>query len=183
MPLALDLANTVMVVREGESVDLLATPGNLDQWLRCEGERLGDWASAMGRPEEISALRDAVRSLLEASAHARPLPPVALELVNAASRAAPVAAQIMASSEGELDVAELPIDADPLAQLLGKLARSAIAVLTGSDRERLQMCHAPSCGMFFLGDRLWCTSTCGNRARAARHYRRAVTEQRNPGVQ
>jgi GNAT superfamily N-acetyltransferase len=63
-------------------------------------------------------------------------------------------------------------DADPLARLLGALARSAIAVLSEPPRERLQICRAPSCGMFFLGARRWCCAACGNRARAARHYRR-----------
>ena len=28
------------------------------------------------------------------------------------------------------------------------------------------------CGMFFVGARRWCCAACGNRARAARHYRR-----------
>jgi predicted RNA-binding Zn ribbon-like protein len=177
MPLALDLANTVMVVREGaEVVDLLATAADLDRWLKAERQRLGDCAFALAHLKEIRAFRDAVRSLLEASADERPLPPEALERVNAATMAAPIAAQIMTRSDGKLHVVEQAVTGDPLHALLGTLARSVIAILTGTERERLKTCRAPSCGMFFLGDRRWCTSMCGNRARAARHYRRIAAK-------
>lgn len=161
-----------MVVSDGEVVDLLAAPMDLQRWLEWERERLGDCAFAVAHLEEISALRDAVRSLLVASAQGITPEPTAVERVNAASVAAPMAPQLEAGSDGVLQTAEWAVDGDPLAQLLGKLARSAIALLTGPERERLQVCGAPSCGMVFLSGRRWCSAPCGNRARAARHYRR-----------
>src|SRR5712692_2492912 len=172
-PLAIDLANTVMVVREGQSVDLLATSADLSRWLQSEQTRLGDCAFAVEHLDEIRALRDAIHNLLAASAQATAPPLEALDHVNAASAAAPISPQLEAGSNGELRAQERAAECHPLAQLLGALARSAISLLTSPTRAQLQICQAPSCGMFFLGARRWCCAACGNRARAARHYQRS----------
>jgi predicted RNA-binding Zn ribbon-like protein len=177
-PLAVDLANTVMVVREGEAVDLLATQQDLRRWLDAERPRLGDCGFAIRHLDEIRALRDAVRALLAASAQGAAPAREALEQVNAASVAAPIAPQLETGDHGRLQAVERTCEQDPLAQLLGSLARSAIAILTGDERERLHVCRAPSCGMFYLGERRWCCAACGNRARAARHYRRTGARAR-----
>jgi predicted RNA-binding Zn ribbon-like protein len=171
-PLAIDLANTVMVVREGEEVDLLVTRDDLRRWLAAERDRLGDCAFAISHLGETRALRDAVRGVLSAAAEGATPPPEALEQLNAASADAPVAPQLDVGRDGELRVDQLSAAGDPLARLLARLTRSAIALLTGPERERLHVCDAPSCGMLFLGQRRWCCAACGNRARAARHYRR-----------
>jgi predicted RNA-binding Zn ribbon-like protein len=172
LPLAIDLANTVIVVRHGEVVDLLATQQDLERWLAREQERLGDCAFAVAHLEEIRALRDAVRGLLVASARGATHEPTAIERVNAASGAAPMAPQLETAGDCLLQTVERAVNGDPLAQLLGTLARSAIAVLTGPESRRLQVCGAPSCGMVFVSGRRWCSAPCGNRARAARHYQR-----------
>ncbi|MFF3488386.1 CGNR zinc finger domain-containing protein [Streptomyces sp. NPDC002701] len=55
------------------------------------------------------------------------------------------------------------------------LARAAVAFLAGPDRRRLRACHAPRCVRYFLQDhprQEWCTPSCGNRARVARHHER-----------
>jgi len=171
-PLAIDLANTVMVVREGEHVDLLTSPADLLRWLKVERERLGDTGFAAAHFEEVRALRDAIRSLLVASARDTTPPPGAIDRVNTASRAAPIAPQLEVGGHTRTRSVEMTGDEDPLAQLLGRLARSAIA-LAAEQRESLHVCDAPSCGMLFLGARRWCCAACGNRARAARHYRRS----------
>jgi predicted RNA-binding Zn ribbon-like protein len=171
-PLAIDLANTVMVVREGERVDLLATSADLERWLQAEQPRLGDCAFAIQHLDEVRALRNAVHGLLAASAQGTRLPPEALKHINAASAAAPISPQLETDSDGKLRIRERLGETDPLARLLGTLARAAIALLAGPQRASLHICQAPSCGMFFLGSRRWCCAACGNRARAARHYRR-----------
>jgi predicted RNA-binding Zn ribbon-like protein len=59
--------------------------------------------------------------------------------------------------------------------LRADLARSALALLVSPARDRLRLCQAPGCSLFFLTDRprrLWCSTDCGNRARVARHYTR-----------
>lgn len=167
-PLAIDLANTVMVVREDETVDLLAAPEDLRRWLEAERGRLGEYRFDPADLDEIRALRDATRELLDAAAKRSGLPEQALDRLNAASAGAPVAPQL----NGEFVAAERAEDEASIDWLLGTLARSTIALLAGPEREQLEVCRAPSCGMFFVGARRWCCSACGNRARAARHYRR-----------
>jgi predicted RNA-binding Zn ribbon-like protein len=171
-PLAIDLANTVMVLREGEEVDLLATRDDLRRWLAAERERLGDCSFAVAHLAEIRALRDAVRAALSSVATGGMPPSDALECVNAASADTPVAPQLEVGAGGELRLDERPASPDPLGRLQATLARSAISLLAGAERQRLHVCDAPSCGMLFLGRRRWCCAACGNRARAARHYRR-----------
>jgi hypothetical protein len=61
-----------------------------------------------------------------------------------------------AGSDGELRTQERVAEGDPIARLLRTLAPSAISLLTGPARAQLQICQAPSCGMFFLGARRWC---------------------------
>jgi predicted RNA-binding Zn ribbon-like protein len=66
-------------------------------------------------------------------------------------------------------------DSAPLREIL---AVSAIATLGESrDLERIKLCPGHDCGWLFLdetknGRRRWCTmETCGNRAKANRHYK------------
>jgi predicted RNA-binding Zn ribbon-like protein len=58
---------------------------------------------------------------------------------------------------------------------LSSLARQGSELFTGPQRARLRACLAPGCDRYFIKDhprREWCTRSCGNRARVARHYRR-----------
>ena len=60
--------------------------------------------------------------------------------------------------------------------IIGALASDAIDLLTGPARGDIRACGAPGCVLMFLKDhprREWCSNTCGNRARQARHYHRA----------
>jgi predicted RNA-binding Zn ribbon-like protein len=171
-PLAIDLANTVMVLRDGgEEVDLIATPTELRRWLSAERERLGPAAATAVDPDRVRELRDATRELLRAVAEESALPAAAIAVVNSASLAAPASpllAEVGAARRRREGVAA----AEGPAVLLGVLARAAIELLTGPEAEGLRICRAPSCGMLYTGARRWCCSACGNRARAARHYER-----------
>jgi len=59
---------------------------------------------------------------------------------------------------------------------LAAIARSAIVLLGGAQRERLRRCQRPGCVLVFVAvnpRRRWrSTATCGNRVRVARHYAR-----------
>jgi predicted RNA-binding Zn ribbon-like protein len=62
-----------------------------------------------------------------------------------------------------------------VAAALSLLAVESIDLLTGAAAGSLRACHAPGCVLYFVKDhprREWCSTACGNRARAARHYRR-----------
>jgi predicted RNA-binding Zn ribbon-like protein len=57
---------------------------------------------------------------------------------------------------------------------LAAVARDG-ATLVADPQRPLRACRAPGCVLYFVRDhprQEWCSVTCGNRARAARHYRR-----------
>ncbi len=64
----------------------------------------------------------------------------------------------------------------PDQRLLGGLAADAIEFLASGPE--LRACLAPGCVLYFVKDhprRAWCSTGCGNRVRAARHYARRRT--------
>ncbi|MGH3079796.1 MAG: CGNR zinc finger domain-containing protein [Gaiellaceae bacterium] len=169
--LALDLANTVIVVRPAEEIDGLATTAELARWLELERDRLGAAPGSDARLRDFQRLRDAVRSLLTAAAEGVELPAAAVTAVNRASAAAPSFAQLRPPAGAVVEArASTPVDA-----ILGAIATSAVELLGGPQRELIRVCKAPRCGLYFVAGRAgqqWCSSTCGNRARVARHYAR-----------
>jgi predicted RNA-binding Zn ribbon-like protein len=169
--LAVDFANTVIVVRPGEELDGLATGAELARWLELERDRLGSVPDAEARLRDFRRLRAAIRGLLAAAAEGEELPETAVATVNRASAAAPSFVQLRVPAEAVVESrARTRVDAT-----FGAIAASAVEVLGGPDRERIRVCAAPSCGLFFLAGRQrqqWCTPSCGNRARVARHYAR-----------
>ena len=177
-PLAIDLANTVMVVREGESVDLLSSADEFGTWLELERPRLGDCGFALTHLAEVKSAREDTRALLAATASGNSLPEKPLERVNAASVAAPVALRLQIGDDGQSRLKEDPEEIESLSALLGTMARSALRLVADHEQAPLRVCNAPSCGMYFIGRRRWCCAACGNRARAARHYRRRAITQK-----
>lgn len=174
-PVAIELHNTVYAVGD-DRVDGLADPASADAWLEALAERLphagdGAWPTTAGLIE----LRGAVRLALQAAVGGASQDPKALRVINRASARAP-----------HSPVAEWRPDADPVAAtdyhgasradvVIGALAWDAIDVITGPRRVDLRVCSAPGCVLMFLKNhprREWCSNTCGNRVRQARHYLR-----------
>ena len=63
------------------------------------------------------------------------------------------------------------------------IAAQAVELFTGENRVLLRACYAPGCVLYFVKDhprREWCSPSCGNRVRAARHYRRNRGESPGP---
>lgn len=73
-----------------------------------------------------------------------------------------------------------------LTDVLWPLLWSAAAFLTGGDLARLSRCANEDCGWFFLDhsrnrSRRWCSmESCGNRAKARRHYARQKSVSTRP---
>ena len=69
-------------------------------------------------------------------------------------------------------------DGPPAESLLAPVLWSAGDLLTGARRARVRQCANPRCLWLFLddsksGNRRWCSmASCGNRAKAHRHYAR-----------
>lgn len=175
---AIDLANTVMVVRDGEEVDLLATTSDLARWLDRERPRLPTVRVDQRTLDALRDLRDAARTVLITAADGRAANRSAVKRINEVARAAPIAWRLEQGPGGALEAKTIPTVKDPLRRLLGTVALDAIDLVSGAKPDQLNVCHAPSCGMLFVGRRRWCCAACGNRARVARHYRRTRASAR-----
>jgi len=174
-PLAVDFANTTKR-RGAEARECLRSGADVAEWARLQAGRVPRVAAAdaHARLGELIALRDAVATVLRARVDARGRS-IARDLaaatarVNAAARAVPIVAQL----RGAAVVAEPAAAADPLDELLARVAAATIELVGGDDF--VGFCDAPSCGQFFAGGRagrLWCSDACGTRARVARHAHR-----------
>lgn len=147
---------------------------------------LADWLSGLGIASPATAsefdgfqsVREAVYRLASGEATGTPLP---------ASQRNRDVALINELAGGEVPVPRMrirkaqlvPDVATPTAkQVLALVARDAIDLLTGPDRELLCQCEAETCGTLYVDSsrghsRRWCSSeSCGNRARVAAHRRR-----------
>ncbi|CAM5667729.1 hypothetical protein SNARM312S_03139 [Streptomyces narbonensis] len=99
----------------------------------------------------------------------------ALAHLNAVAAREPVVPQMRWLPESAPAARLLSAENDPNVRLLAALARAAIDFLSGPQREQLRACTAPRCVRYFVkshGRQEWCKPSCGNRARAARHYQR-----------
>jgi predicted RNA-binding Zn ribbon-like protein len=175
-PAAVDLSNTVVVTPRGE-VDLLATDEQLDVWIAAERGRVASVDAAVGRLQDVRALRTDLRALLYAYAEGRPLPGPARRRVNALSAAAP-AYPVLLPGGG---VITEQATGDPYAIFAAEVARSAIELF--DDDMRLSVCRAPSCGLLYPPEhsrQRWCCRACGNRARVAHHAARHRSDGRRP---
>jgi predicted RNA-binding Zn ribbon-like protein len=179
-PLPVRLMSTIWADADGRHDDL-RTRADVDDWLDAVGV---DRAGAHATEAELAtarALRDAVR-LLAAHVTADDRPgaaasaagvAAALDQVNATAAALP--APRLALRDGRLELGP-PGGPSPVTTGLAQVAEQAVALLGGKEAGRLRACYAPGCVLYFVKThprRAWCSVACGNRVRAARHYRRA----------
>ncbi|MFF8617820.1 CGNR zinc finger domain-containing protein [Streptomyces sp. NPDC015350] len=188
---ALELASTIRHDGEGGVADDLATTPGTTRWIRAQADLLAGCLAVGGITAdedlriEITELRRAVRALFARAvspappspADARRLMPAdqALAHLNSVAAREPVVPQLDWPQKGDPGARLLSAQDDPEVRLLAALARSAIDFLSGPRREQLRACTAPRCVRYFVkshGRQEWCKPSCGNRARAARHYRR-----------
>ncbi len=180
-PLPVEFANTVFVAN-GELADGLTRPAHLAAWLHdCDrfATPLPDTALSGLGPAQLArarALRDAVRSLLTATVAGTAPGPEAVETVNRTCRRAPIWREL---AWDDNDPRAMPhTAADPVTAALAELAQQTVDLLSGPRRHELRACGAPRCVLLFVRDhprREWCSPSCGNRARVARHYQRHRT--------
>ncbi|WP_436889222.1 CGNR zinc finger domain-containing protein [Nocardiopsis dassonvillei] len=184
--LALELAGTIRHDGSGGTADDLDGADRTAHWLAAVGDLLPGGALPEVDEElhaQVVTLRGAVRALFAravaptppSSADPHLLPPAqeALVLLNAAAARQPVVPRLRWEGQDVPTVEFAPGGGCP--DTVAALARAAIAFLEGPDRERLRVCTAPRCVRYFVqahGRQQWCGTSCGNRARAARHYRR-----------
>jgi predicted RNA-binding Zn ribbon-like protein len=164
--------------------DLLAfarQAGLVDAGQAAELERRaaadGDGAAAV--LAEALALREAIYRLFSALAAGRVPSGDDLARLNAALPEALTGLRIE-PRDGGFAWSRAPAPAC-LAAPLHPVVRSAAELLVSGDLDRIRECHGPGCTWLFLDtsrnrSRRWCSmETCGNRAKARRHYRRRST--------
>jgi predicted RNA-binding Zn ribbon-like protein len=186
-PAPVRLMNTIWADTAGVHDDL-TTPAALRDWLVTVRDR-GTDALEEPRPDELAEaklLRDSLRRLA-AFCTDDPRPPAlspvdsvgdAVAALNEAVTHRPHAQLVM--RDGRLH-RDHPAPTAPTRVALAELAHDSIEMLTGPTAAQLRACHAPGCVLYFVKThprREWCSETCGNRARAARHYRRIRGQQR-----
>lgn len=195
--LAFELAATIRHDGHGGVADGLATADATRDWIVANGPLI---AEVLGRPfgaaalpvddgvrDHLIAVRRAVRSLFARSVSPAPPskadankllePTEALRLLNESADELGTT-HLEWPAEGEPVTRWSGRSSEPLALLLGAVARSGIDFLAGPERLRLRACPAARCVKYFLQDdprQTWCSPTCGNRERVNRHYHRKHT--------
>ena len=154
---------------EAESVDA-RTRMTLEAW----GNRHATEAARLF--DETIAARETIYALLSAAAAGSPVAGRDLEALNRLLAAAPARTTLVA--EAARSLWRLPAAEPTAASLLAPVLWSTGDLLAGGRLARLRMCANDKCRWLFVDDsksgtRRWCTmSTCGNRAKAHRHYLR-----------
>ena len=155
----------------GAGVDWLAERG-LAHRPRDPDDRAIDEARAT---EKIGRCRDAMRELFDATVEQRRIRREALAELNRVLRHREVIELVADDSGARLDHRHV---GDPVDDALARLAEALARVVGEEDTSRLRICANDNCRWAFhdnspTGRRRWCDmSSCGNRAKAARHRAR-----------
>jgi predicted RNA-binding Zn ribbon-like protein len=169
----------------GFPLDRLPSLGDALTWFVERGVIHGEGADRLGHQADadpataardlarIHGVRSALREVADAIVEHRPPASGALDTVNRALHARQVI-ELVPSSDGCVDVDHRHVG-DPVDDALARLCDPLVAELTGGSPERIRICDNDRCRWVFYdtsrtGRRRWCDmSTCGNRAKAARH--------------
>jgi predicted RNA-binding Zn ribbon-like protein len=172
--LALDFVNSAIALPGGQFIDLLGTPEATNQWLTERGLAPADAGVQEMCTTQLRSLREHLRALFAARVAGLPALPTALSAVNDALSGAPTAALLYWDEKnGPYRAAPCPTNAI-LDRALATLAADTADLLTGPAADRLTPCGSTPCNRYLLrhGRRHWCSTRCGDRARAARAYAR-----------
>lgn len=176
----LDFVDSAMALPGGQFIDLLGTPAAASRWLVERGLAPADAQLREMCAARLRALREHLRSLCAARVDGIAALPAALSAVNDALSRVPTADLLYwDENDGPYRAAPHPVS-EILDHALATLAANAADLLTGPDAERLTACDSAPCTRYLLrhGRRHWCSTRCGDRARAARAYsRRTRSEQ------
>jgi predicted RNA-binding Zn ribbon-like protein len=172
--LCLEFANTRYWRGQPTPTETLHAPADLAAWAK---------ASKVPPPKEFDqaiALRESLYRLFDAQAQGKPAPPRDLDALNNALAHAPARTTLKRGRDGY----DWDVDAKSgtALALLAPVLWSAGDLLAGPRLDRVRRCANPECGWLFLDDsragkRRWCSmASCGNRAKARRHYHKSKEE-------
>ncbi|MEU7469527.1 ABATE domain-containing protein [Streptomyces sp. NPDC044984] len=171
---SLDFADTVATLPADQSYDLLASPESAMRWLAAHDLTAPDVRLYEVCARRMRTLRGHVRALFEARVEGTAPPEPSLRAVNEALTAVPTAPLLAWDGpRGPRRVQAHPTD-QAVSHALATLAADAADLLTGRDADLLAACGSTPCDRFLVrthGRRHWCSTRCGDRARAARARR------------
>ncbi|MFD4029475.1 CGNR zinc finger domain-containing protein [Streptomyces sp. NPDC058637] len=171
---SLALANSAIALPGGHTADFLGTPAQANHWLTEHGLAPVDAGLQEFCATQLRALREQIRTLFTSRTAGLPARPAAVAAINDAMTRVPTAPLL------QWDEKNGPYRATPhptsaiVDHALATLAADAADLLTGPEAERLTACGSPPCNRYLIrqGRRHWCSTRCGDRARAARAYAR-----------
>lgn len=178
---SLALANSAIAMPGGHTVDLLGTPAQANHWLTERGLAPVDAGMLEMCASQLRSLREQIRSLFASRAAGLPALPTAIGAINDAMTRVPTAPLLQWDERnGPYRATPHPIT-EIVDHALATLAADAADLLTSPDAERLTTCDSTPCNRYLLrhGRRHWCSTRCGDRARAARAYARRTRPGRN----
>jgi predicted RNA-binding Zn ribbon-like protein len=121
-------------------------------------------------------LREAIWRVFSALASGETAREADLDLIGDAAAAGGARFRLVQDRQGV--TWSIPHDGDDLERPLWEIARSAVALLTSDQRDRIKECGSQTCEWVFLDrsknrSRRWCDmSDCGNREKARRFHQR-----------
>jgi predicted RNA-binding Zn ribbon-like protein len=172
--LCLDFANTRYLRGQDTPTETLKAPADLAGWAKAPK------APAPKEFDQAIALREALYRLFDAQAEGKAPAAHDLEMLNHALAHAPARTALKHGRDGyDWDV---DTRSGTALALLAPVLWSAGDLLAGPRLDRVRRCANPECGWLFLDDsragkRRWCSmASCGNRAKARRHYHKSKEE-------
>jgi predicted RNA-binding Zn ribbon-like protein len=172
---AVDLINTVAPPGSPGGEDLLTADRDAEAWWQVEAARVP--GSALPDIRALRRLRSVLREMIEALVDGGPVPPAAVSDLNSFMQSAPASTRLLLTGTGLHAQTQWHGEYGGNPRLAFIAAQAAEFLSDPSKVSQLRRCANPACLMIFIAAnprRSWCTSgVCGNRARVARHYRRA----------
>jgi predicted RNA-binding Zn ribbon-like protein len=166
---------------EGTPNEHLPTVELAVEWFATRGLIHPESLDATGRDlERIQAVRAALRDVADAVVEGRAPKRGAIDRVNRTLRAR-AATELVAGPDG-IGIGHRHVG-DPIDDALARVAEPLVQELASGNPERLRVCANDMCRWVFYdesraGQRRWCDmTTCGNRAKAARHRARQKATQ------
>ena len=172
---AVDLINTVAVPGSAVTEDFLSADRGAEAWWRIEGTRVPD--GDLPDVRALRRLRSALRDMIEALVDGRPVSTAAVSELNFFMQSAPASTRLQLTRTGLHMETRWHREHGGNPRLAFIATQAAEFLCEPLQVCRLRRCANPACSMIFIAvnpRRSWCTpGICGNRARVARHHRRA----------
>jgi len=188
-PLALAFVNTLFV-EDGAEIDGLSSLKDVERWYRQVAQAHANApllhaqaAHGLGR---LRILRSTLRLALQHHVRAQATDDDARSLQNVLG--AGLLAPVFGVADGRVVVEAAPQTGTFVDRLIRDIADSFVGLLNDTAPERIKRCGGEDCVLFFVdrskaASRAWCSMrTCGNRHKAAVHYRRRQRTDKTKGI-